>query len=417
MYFHRLLLTAMIVCVCMAHITKEDEHSCNTAEKEDGGEESDQAPTPTLPLAPPPPMSTAIQAILQERWNDLDAEFEAKLKPLVFSPGFLEFPHGRTVFTKHLVGTWSILQIWKQPQDVCRTGLFHTAYSGDLFQFMFLDGASEADRTTLRETVGEEAEHLIWMFGSVERGKLNTSLVDLPRHTLTKEGLHVPHRFLGEVVLSGEEVAKILLVTIADYFDQMVEVNGWRDHHQVDAPLSLYPGDRRPTIALYWFSSMCLVIRDFLTVVPPIFHNCTVELSLEDERVARDLYWKAVTEEHVLSEKQQEEMLEEACARNPYVGEPHLMLAQLHFRREMYSKAAEEAGKALECFFTLGSAWDKRVTYAYWVGYSRVLMLRARRRYAGLSSLPYDTANDGTVQYTQGNKLPLVSLKTLVDAL
>lgn len=229
--------------------------------------------------------------------------------------------------------------------------------------------------------------------------------------------MRVPHRTLGEVVLSGAEVAKLLIVTIADYLDQMVVENGWRDHHQVDAPLSLYPGDGRPTIALYWFSSMCLAIRDFLTVVPPIFHNCTVELSLEDELAARDLYWKVLTEEHVLSEAQQEELLVQACDRNPFIGEPRLMLAQLHFRREMYSEAAEEARKALDCFYTLGSAWDKRRTFAYWVGFSRVLMLRARRRHAGLSSLPYNTGSDGTVQYTQGNHLPLVSLQTLVDAL
>lgn len=43
----------------------------------------------------------------------------------------------------------------------------------------------------------------------------------------------------GKVVLNASVVAKLMVVTMADYMDQAVEVNGWRDHHQVDAPMML----------------------------------------------------------------------------------------------------------------------------------------------------------------------------------
>ena len=41
------------------------------------------------------------------------------------------------------------------------------------------------------------------------------------------------NRLLGEVELTPAMVAKVVMVTLADYLDQMVTSNGWRDHHQV----------------------------------------------------------------------------------------------------------------------------------------------------------------------------------------
>ena len=68
-------------------------------------------------------------------------------------------------------------------------------------------------------------------------------------------------RLHGHVNVSTAVAAKILVVTLADYLEQMVEVNGWRDHHQVFLPLSLYPGDGKPALALYWISRMCRAVR------------------------------------------------------------------------------------------------------------------------------------------------------------
>ena len=82
-----------------------------------------------------------------------------------------------------------------------------------------------------------------------------------------------------------------------NYLDQMVSINGWRDVHQSENPLKLYPGDGKPEIAFFWFSSVCKVIAPYLSVIPPIFNHCTETITREDEVCARDKYWVAITEE------------------------------------------------------------------------------------------------------------------------
>ena len=61
----------------------------------------------------------------------------------------------------------------------------------------------------------------------------------------------------------------------------------------MEAPLSLYPGDMRPAVCLYWVSKICKRVRSLLEVevVPPIFGRCTEVISRADEERARDLYW------------------------------------------------------------------------------------------------------------------------------
>ena len=59
-------------------------------------------------------------------------------------------------------------------------------------------------------------------------------------------------------------MAELVVVTIADYLDQTLEVNGWRDHHMVD-PLDtpLFPGDMRPEVCLFWMAAACRAVKDF----------------------------------------------------------------------------------------------------------------------------------------------------------
>ena len=155
----------------------------------------------------------------------------------------------------------------------------------------------------------------------------------------------------GTVGATREEIAKLMVITIADYLDQMVTINAWRvrstppvgllasvfqherallpsslcfarahthtriyprlsadpsptafctsifqhcfalaqDHHQELSPLKLFPGHGKPAVALYWLSAMCHGVRDDLQVIPPIFDHCTKVLTWEDEVAARDL--------------------------------------------------------------------------------------------------------------------------------
>ena len=372
----------------------------------------------------PLPMPASIAALIREAWSELDADGEEMVD--VLSRGKLVSPlsffaHARSTFKEHLIGTFGLLAAWGQPKDVRRAGLFHTAYSGDLFQFYVFDASSSADRSELRGIIGTEAESLVHMFGTVHRGQL-VGLSDAINDTAgaappamsgaPDDATLVADRLLGERRVSNREASKLMVVTIADYLEQMVEVNGWRDHHQVEMPEALYPGDGKPALALHWMSHVCLAVRGQLEVVPPIFDGCTRLISLDDERAARDAYWRVVQREADLSEAEQLALLDEAAAKNPFVGEVHLMAAQLHFRAGRHALAAEACARALERFYALATAWDKRRSFGSWVGYARVLYLRATRLSRGLSSLPYNEE----LPPTSGG-LKMVGIRGLVDDL
>lgn len=345
--------------------------------------------------APVPPR---IFSILTERWDELDDGASEMLAAMRARPAFAQFSHARDVFSKHLLGTFATLGAWGQPRDVMRAGLWHTSYSGDLFQFTYWDAAQAADRAELRSLVGAEAEELIFTFGTVHRATIlglgdvmNTTLLAAPGELdADADNLSFRNRLLGPVELTSAMVAKVVVVTLADYLDQMATVNGWRDHHQQLEPEALFPGQDPPAIALHWITRMCKAVRGSLEVIPEAFDNCTATLSHTDEVAARDAYWQATLEEKTLGWERQLELYAAAAALNPFVGEPHLMLAQLHFRKRQYAETAEHAKAALERFFVLGTAWDKRRQFAAWIAFARMLLMRANRLGDGLPDMPYD---------------------------
>ena len=158
---------------------------------------------------------------------------------------------------------------------------------------------------------------------------------------------------------------------------------------------------------------MCNGIKDYLEVIPPIFNNCEAVISYDDDIGARDAYWKVVTEENHLPITEQIELLEKVVSLNPFVGEPHMLLSQIYFRQMEYLKAAQEARSSLQKFFSLASCWDKRRSFEYWVGFSRVLLLRANRMLEGQDySWPVKDANDPL--YMNHNDLKLTSLRDVV---
>mmetsp|Transcript_24943 Transcript_24943/g.63309 ORF Transcript_24943/g.63309 Transcript_24943/m.63309 type:complete len:391 (-) Transcript_24943:66-1238(-) len=349
----------------------------------------------TAHLVVPATMPPLVDAMIHMRWAELDDEGDRLMETLRAIAPLHSFAHARDTFYEHLRGTWAMLATWGQPQDVCRAGLFHTGYSGDLFQFFLYDATNATDRSSLRAIVGEPAELLTWRFGTVARSELlNLSEVmrlDAPPPPMTSGAadlVSVSHRLEGSTTLRNADVAKVLIITLADYLEQMVETNGWRDHHQVDQPTELYPGDGKPAIAMHWLSSICNAIAPHLEVIPPVFHGCSTVLSRADETAARDAYWRAVLNEAALEPQEMEALLTFAAKTNPFIAEPLALLAQLSFRRGDYAAAAAYAADALARFYPLATAWDKRRSFAQWVGFARMLHLRALRLLQGLPSLP-----------------------------
>ncbi|CAB9524377.1 unknown protein [Seminavis robusta] len=348
-----------------------------------------------------PPMPSAIRALLYQDYDPEDVKILDQFK----MGATVEFAHGRGTFHSHLEGTYGILHAWGQPRAVCRAGMTHSVYSGDLFQFFLWDAARQQDRETLQSMIGSEAEGLTYLFGTINRAELGglekAMDADQSMAPLSQSTIPVKSRLEGTTTISPEEAANILIITVADYLDQMVDTNGWRDHHQVEMMDCLYPGDGRPAVALHWFSKVCRAIRSNLAVIPPVFNHCTAVLSKQDEVQARDAYWYVTLHETSLSMEEQIAHLEKAVRLNPFVGEPHLLLAQLYIRQQKYALAVREGRKALTKMYALASAWDKRRTYAQWVGFARMTLLRASRLEQCLPHLPITPEAHGLVSLHQ----------------
>ena len=84
------------------------------------------------------------------------------------------------------------------------------------------------------------------------------------------------------------------MVTIADYFDQMVDMNDWRDHHQIESPDVLYPEMENLHLDTTGYLQLPKTIASNLDVVPPIFDHCTKLIAYKDELKARHLYRNVV---------------------------------------------------------------------------------------------------------------------------
>ncbi len=115
--------------------------------------------------------------------------------------------------------------------------------------------------------------------------------------------------------------------------------------------------------------------------LPPIFDNCTQVLSKENEREARDLYWDVIcTKTERDRHNEAEEQLLKAVTLNPWIGEPHVLLAQIYNASGRFEQAEEHAKKALKALFAWATAWDKRVTWDGWVAWARIQLAQARAR-------------------------------------
>ena len=268
-----LACTAVTIVVASSQAPNVTERACTAT----APSAENAGATTTVTTTKTPEMPPLIRAMIHEDWAAIDPEGPRMIEEMKQqAPVLAEFSHARTTFKEHLLGTFSILGAWKQPAEVRRTGLFHTGYSGDLFQFFVWDATSSTARDTLRHIVGTKAERLTWLFGTVSRGSLlglrdvmNASVLAEPGPALSaapEAELRVTNRLETTSLLSGRDVANLVVVTIADYLEQMVEVNGWRDIHQVEAPTALYPGGGQPAVALYWASAMCRAVREQLEV-------------------------------------------------------------------------------------------------------------------------------------------------------
>ncbi|KAF8021781.1 hypothetical protein BT93_G2038 [Corymbia citriodora subsp. variegata] len=236
---------------------------------------------------------------------------------------------------------------------------------------------------------------------------------------LPAEGITVKHIKTGEdVLVSRRVIAVFLMMTMADFSDQLFGFQN-RDGRLEFAGnnyLALWPGNGKPGLWMNSISRMgavyMLVVReeeifmlekkktsqsnagseppseerdeDIELVVPPVFESCTRVLGASDQIEARDKYWEAVCELSESGGPEQYEAVErrlrESIEKNPFVGEPRVVLGQLCLGQGRYEEAEREAEAGLRLLLEWGSPWDKRTSWEGWVAWARVLLMKARER-------------------------------------
>jgi hypothetical protein len=226
------------------------------------------------------------------------------------------------------------------------------------------------------------------------------------------EGIKVEHiKTREDVVVSRRVMAVFLLMTVADFSDQYVDYQDklfrnedGRLEYPGDNWATLWPGTGKPGL---WMNSMSrvsalyhLIVReeeiyieerkqkggedeeegrdeDIELVLPPVFDYCTKLLDSKDQIVARDLYWEAICGKEW---EKAEKKLVECCSLNPFIGEPHLVLAQVYLNGRRYEEAEREAETGLRLMLEWGSSWDKRMTWEGWISWGRVMLGNAKDR-------------------------------------
>ncbi|EWM27271.1 Tetratricopeptide-like helical [Nannochloropsis gaditana] len=338
------------------------------------------------------------KALLAEDWARVDTRVPHLLARLT-ERGAHQCWHKHGTFKQHLLGVWKILSLWEQPQTLARCGLYHSAYSNSYVNLAIFKAG--VDRDLVQKDCGKEAEELIYKFCVVDRQKIIVDTL-FPMERVPAEGLVVPHIHTGDSVhLSSKVLGQLLVMTMADVADQQY---GWQDDLFGDAqwrpcqasnedheetkksdsevmhPFTLWPGISKPGLWMYFVSKLATLARTCpMPVRPPVFNEGQFLLDRTAERQARDLYWEVMSEDPRDKGKIDKSIsrLTQALALNPFLAEPHTLLAQCHLVNGDFPRALLAAEKSIDLMLEWGTNWDKRVSFEAWMAWTRVLRQHA----------------------------------------
>lgn len=330
------------------------------------------------------PISATTEHILRGSWSGLDADAPEMLRALETSDAALIW-HKHSSFMEHLTGVWKMLCAWDQPRPICRLGLFHSAYSNSFVSMNLFD--PKRDRAAVAELIGDEAERLVYGFCSIDRQLLEDTV--LREATIRRDGYTLAHIHTGDDIhVSGPEAAAFVIETLADEMEQRF---GWQSDLEAGRVAAAWPGPMPPTLRMARTNALALALRASELVpveaLPPIFGRCGVRLEPEAERQARDLYWAAVcapaldpaADAAALGAQSAAQLaqLDEAARLNPFVGEPHVVKAQLLLQQSKWGEAEAAAAHGVSLLAQWATSWDKRMPWNAWLNWGRCLALQA----------------------------------------
>jgi hypothetical protein len=117
--------------------------------------------------------------------------------------------HSQRRLLDHLVGTYQLLQNWGMEQHVCTAGLFHSIYGTNIYMHQSI---AFSDRAQVQAAIGMQAEHLSWLFCSVERPQAFFSALE---HGVLK------NRIDGtDIACQGQVLRELLDIECANQIEQ-----------------------------------------------------------------------------------------------------------------------------------------------------------------------------------------------------
>lgn len=332
------------------------------------------------------------QSLLDEEWLVRDADL-APVLPVVLARGVGQDWHKAGTFRHHLVGVARSLALWQQPKEVRLLGLLHSVYGNAFVDLVKFDASNE--REQLKSLIGEQAEHLVYLFCTLSRTQLVQKLL---AGDVAADGSMQIERNGPEprqsIALSAYEVAAFAIVSMADSMEQWFS---WQEdiysrfpavdssrQQRVHWAASLWPGPMRPSsrmlsqISGLGHALRHPALREQLPL-PPVFDHCQQLLNAGQEAAATALYWSVIQLDQPLVDLDAAiATLKQAVTLNPWVGEPQMVLAQLYLSAGRNADAAKAAESALQCFCCWGNAWDKRVQWDAWMAWTRILRQSAQ---------------------------------------
>ncbi len=357
------------------------------------GTTKDAATFPSASDKPVPEIPAHIHDLLNLRYDRLDSKM-SEFHKVFQDVGAYQCWHKHSTFGEHLLGVWRVFQCWRQSEDMCRMALFHSTYSNSWVALtLFRPGA---DRHRLEALIGKPAEELVHLMCSVPR--LELTFREIMGKGVSQDGIPVVDIRTKQVEqLSRRKVAIYLIFHIADWLDQNFS---WQDDlfNNQDAKLGqpfvdildktfrenpgpLWPGAAKPGLYLAHLSHLATILKscEQKDLIPPIFNNCETMLDYKNEVDARDAYWDVVINwGDVKHAAQAQEGLERAIRLNPFIAEPHVVLAHIFIRRQQWKEAEAECLVALKLFIDFGTCWDKRLKWEAWIGWVRTMLLGIR---------------------------------------
>jgi aspartate beta-hydroxylase len=243
---------------------------------------------------------------------------------------------GGQTLLDHLIGTYEIVGRWGQAVGLQHAALAHSIYGTDAYRQQLVPLSR---RHEVAAIVGAEAERLSFLFSVTPRGPL------LAGTYRWAPGIPLHDGAEGEAPPTREELDSLVLLHMANLADQ------------AGAP------DGSPGIWLVKLGEFAELLADSDAArLPPVFPKLA-EMSAADERLARQAYQAGVSRGDDPERRASRLAVSAVCAVSP---EPCVWLAYLAACRHDTVAAAAWGGQARTRLRELGTAWDKRLSYAEW---------------------------------------------------